>query len=315
MKYDEVLSLMQGNKMLVLNFISDGEIHRVNTEDNIHKKNGWYMLSTDGNEYWGALGIHSTGWKASIKISSGYKIDKSKSGEIKKKSQEINDKKIKESNEAAVIADKMWGKLKIQGTSDYVKDKKIVPYSARYGTQKTIAIPMYNENYEIRGLQVIYSEKNMWMKNSPNKRFWPKGCQKNGCFFHLPCESGRQSDVIFLCEGYATACTVRFVTRKDVYVAFDSGNLLLVSTILRGKFPNKKIVVCADDDWKNNNGNVGVLKSKEAAEKINGYLIIPEFPPQRKYEETDFNDIASNYGISEVERQFNDFMKGIKASC
>lgn len=301
----EVLRIMHINGLIVSNLICDGITHRVATVDKQRQRNGWYLLSTDGNEVWGSCGSFHNGFRLSINISDGYKMDESAIEKMRKISQDNEKRKILEAEFAAKRAQHVWGLLPLNGNSDYVIRKKIIPYGARYGTQDTIAIPMIDDNGVIRALQIIYSEKNVWMHNAPDRRFWPRGCSKKGCFFEILATS-RLAELLpmFITEGYATACSVFMASILDTVVAFDAGNIIEVARIFRKKFPKREIFICADDDHVNQE-NIGVIKANEAALKYNCSVIIPKFYNDRTKtkEATDFNDVLCMYGVEEVRRQ------------
>ena len=50
-----------------------------------------------------------------------------------------------------------------------------------------------------------------------------------------------------------------------------------VARALRGKFPELRLVICADDD-RETPGNPGVTHAKAAARAVGGFLAVPKFP-------------------------------------
>ena len=85
------------------------------------------------------------------------------------------------------------------------------------------------------------------------------------------------------CGRNATGATVFEATGYAVAVAFNAGNLKAVALAMRGKFPEAKIILCADNDT-HTPGNSGLTKAKEAADAVGGYLTYPD--------QGDFNDMA-----------------------
>ena len=79
-----------------------------------------------------------------------------------------------------------------------------------------------------------------------------------------------------LCEGYATGASIYEATSYPVAVAFNTGNLLPVAQSLRARFPDSRLVLCADDDAATD-GNPGLTKAKEAARAVGGLLAVPDF--------------------------------------
>jgi putative DNA primase/helicase len=114
------------------------------------------------------------------------------------------------------------------------------------------------------------------------------GGRKKGCFCILT--SSSNLDVIYVTGGWATGCSVKQSIGGNVVVCFDAGNLLPVCNALRGKYPDSKIIICADDDF-NMDGNPSITKASEAVAEINGFVVKPEFGADRAVHETDFNDM------------------------
>lgn len=127
------------------------------------------------------------------------------------------------------------------------------------------------------------------------KRYLPNG-RKSGCFALI---GGAVSSTLLIGEGYATCATLAAATGYPAAVAFDAGNLHSVATALRGRYPEARIAMCADDDH-TTNGNPGVTKARAAAEAIAGLVAVPDFGPSRPAGGTDFNDLAAHSGPDAV---------------
>ncbi|MEO5353772.1 MAG: AAA family ATPase [Magnetococcus sp. XQGC-1] len=129
------------------------------------------------------------------------------------------------------------------------------------------------------------------------KRFLP-GCPKKGAFHVI----GILTEIIVICEGYATGATIHMATGYMVIVAVDSGNLMPVSQTIRAMYPHHTIILAADDD-RHQPANTGLTKATHAAAAIVGYLATPEFGPDRLEGATDFNDLAAHLGMDAVKMQ------------
>jgi putative DNA primase/helicase len=68
---------------------------------------------------------------------------------------------------------------------------------------------------------------------------------------------------------------------------FSAGNLFAVAECVRARYPQAKIILCADDDWQTE-GNPGLTKAREATAKVGGYLAVPKFGADRGDDEKDF---------------------------
>jgi putative DNA primase/helicase len=127
---------------------------------------------------------------------------------------------------------------------------------------------------------------------SGEKRFMLGGVKRAG-FFQITSEDSPKDKVV-ICEGYATGASIFEATGLTVAVAFDSGNLLPVAQAIRVTRPELKLIIAADDDWKSDI-NIGLTKAKEAAQKVGGSLVIPNFLNNRNDKDSDFNDLARMY--------------------
>ena len=126
-----------------------------------------------------------------------------------------------------------------------------------------LVVPLRDTSGALQNLQFISEDG--------AKRFL-KGGRVRGCYFGMGVPAG----ALFIVEGYATGATVHEATGHAVAVAFDAGNLPHVAIGLRAKFPDLKIVLCADNDTCSP-GNPGLTKAIEAARRVNGWLTVPQF--------------------------------------
>ncbi len=87
---------------------------------------------------------------------------------------------------------------------------------------------------------------------------------------------GRPTDCLLLCEGYATAATLFQATGQAVAACFNAGNLTPVARALRRKFPELRLVICADNDA-GTPGNPGLTHARAAARAVGGDVVAPDF--------------------------------------
>jgi hypothetical protein len=127
------------------------------------------------------------------------------------------------------------------------------------------------------------------------------GGKMQGSFF--PIGKLRDTDTIFIAEGYATASTIYENTGVPTVVAYNAGNLKSVALEIRSLYPEARIILCADDDYQTE-GNPGIVKAREAAAAVNGTVFVPEFGDNRPKGATDFNDMALNLGNETVAQFF-----------
>lgn len=170
----------------------------------------------------------------------------------------------------------------------YLVEKGIQPHGALIDGRNVLIITMYYKG-KIVSYQRIYPVR---LPDGTNKRFL-KGGRKKGCYHPI---GNKGTGDLGICEGFATGASIHEATGDDVIVAFDAGNLLPVAQAMRDKYPDRKIILWADDDYRrvDRNGqpeNIGIIKATEAAQAINGYLAVPDFGEKRPEGATDFNDL------------------------
>lgn len=190
---------------------------------------------------------------------------------------------------------KMWDSSSKNGSSAYLLKKGVSAESIRYLNDGSVLVPMLDYSQQpavFVGIQTI--------KENGTKLF-PKGVAKSGS----ACRLGDLSNgLIMVCEGYATGMSLRAATGYSiaVFVAFDAGNLLKVLLMLREKYPNLAILVCADNDQKTK-GNPGIKFAKKAVKNLTkSDVIYPIFAPDDK-QSSDFNDLHMIRGLDAVKRQ------------
>ena len=107
-------------------------------------------------------------------------------------------------------------------------------------------------------------------------------------------------------EGFATVASVVEAANSAKVagiVAFNAGNLLAVATSLRSRYPDKQIMLLADND-RDTEGNPGLTKARAAAEAVDGWFAVPSFGEDAPGA-TDFDDVRRLYGLEELKRQLN----------
>ena len=200
---------------------------------------------------------------------------------------------------AACTAAELWARAARTGESDYLRRKGVEGEACRYLPDGAIVIPLlrYDAPREeaLRGVQVIQADG--------AKRF-TRGFAKVGASLRLGHVA--VAEPILICEGYATGLTLRMAVdrRLPVFVALDAGNLLPVAELLRGMYPDSRLLICADDDFRTK-GNPGREKAHKAARTVPDTAYTwPYFRPgSRGPKDTDFNDLHAREGLRVVRRQ------------
>jgi putative DNA primase/helicase len=277
--------------------IADGEIHRFKEpSDKSGKRSGWFVFYPDGIPS-GAFGSWKTGashtWciKDKNALTAEEKADYRRAIQSAKRKRDAEQKRMHA--EAATKCRELWSKASQRIDHPYIKDKSIQPYGLRQ-LKNMLLVPLHIDG-ELANLQFI----------SPDgtKRF-KSGGQKSGCY----CAIGGSSDTIFVCEGFATGASIFEAVGRMVVIAFDCNNLKPVAESIRKKYPDARIVVCADDDqW--TDGNPGITKGKAVADAIGADFASPHFADVST-RLSDFNDLRQMEGLDEVRRQITDNTSG-----
>lgn len=211
--------------------------------------------------------------------------------QLAKRRQEAAEALQRQYEEAAAKARRIWGSapLALPG-HPYLERKGIEPYGVRERWGKLI-IPVYDANKEIVSIQMIAPDG--------EKRFL-KGACNSGIFI---LNGSRKSGPVLVAEGFATAASLAEATFATVVCAFNASAMGKAAKRVRSSVPDRQVIICADNDHL-------AGKSEAQADDIGAGFVIPDFEgfePSEK--DTDFNDLASLGGLSEVGKQMRYAMK------
>lgn len=172
-------------------------------------------------------------------------------------------------------------------THPYLARKGVVAAAClRIDSNGLLVVPMRRADGVLVGVQTIDGDG--------NKLFTP-GCAKKGSYASI----GALTDTIAIAEGYATAASVHMATGWCCVIAFDAGSLKPVAEAIRLKYPDKTLVIAADDDHATD-GNPGITKGREAAEAVGARFA----RPPEGAAGTDFNDLHAEQGLAAVAEVF-----------
>lgn len=265
------------------------KVERFPTNGKKHDTAGWYVYHDD-HVPWGAFGCHRQGvnqsWRATVNIPIS-QTDIQLRNKLKKEVETLLKEDARKHHQKTFNENQAyWESLPDAVNHPYLDRKGVASFGLKVdGT--AIVIPL-NANEKIVGFQSIYEDG--------QKRFF-KGSQTKNSYYLIG--QANTSDSICICEGYATAASVHMATGYPVVVSFSASNLLGVCRIVRNTYPSKRVIICADDDWKNQ-PNIGIEKATEAAKATKALLAIPKFKDDRGGKMTDFNDAHLTYGLGQV---------------
>lgn len=291
--------------------IMDSKPHRIPTEgDKNGEKAGFYVAHLDGVPA-GYIKNNRTGaelnWKCKGYILTDEQKTTLKAEALEHQQTRQHELEAKQKSTALRLKEKLSMMAEIVEPTPYMQAKGIQVHSGAYTDEerKLTCIPATDCEGTLWTVQYIAEDG--------TKRF-AKDSRKEGSFHVLGgLEKLSGMPVIVIAEGYATAATIKDATGLPAVVsAFDSGNLKPVAKALHDKYPNTPIIVAADDDKHlelTKGINPGKEKGKEAADSVNGLIILPTFAPGEQLSNprqfSDFNDLANNskLGIEGIKRQ------------
>lgn len=264
---------------------------------------GWGILFADGEG--GVIGD----WRTDAKHCWQARRDRKLTAEelqtwqskIEREKREAEADRARDADEAAARAAQIWESSEdAPADHPYLAAKRVGANGAvvYHGPKLAIRdmdcggaliLPLRNAAGAIRSLEFIRSDG--------EKRFLPGGGYQ-GCYFGIP---GNPAPAQLLCiaEGFATAASIAEATGYSAVAAMTAGNLEPAARALRVKYPQARIIICADDDYRTK-GNPGLTKAREAARAIGALVAVPDFGTDRYDGATDFNDLSIAKGLEAV---------------
>lgn len=272
---------------------ADGQLQRYRVVgDKSNTKNGWYVLHLDGIPS-GAFGSwkmnFSSTWCAKSRSLMRPEEISEHRRRIDKVCRQREQVKKQEQYRAAKRAHEIWRTSKsADPLHPYLQMKRITPFVARQ-RGNALVLPVIDCGMQIHSLQFI---------NQDGSKLLLSGGAKKGHF--IPITPLSPNSIILLAEGYATSATLaQNYPDKSVIAAIDAGNLESVAIAIRRSFPNKEIIICADDD-RRISGNPGITKGRQAAITVGAKFAAPQWPEGAPDSLTDFNDLARWLANKEV---------------
>lgn len=200
---------------------------------------------------------------------------------------------------AASECRRLWSNGKPCNSHPYLERKGVrVHGELRTMFNGTLMIPMTFRG----GISSI-----QFIKSDGTKNF-KGGARSAGTYFKIGFENN-STDLIVICEGYATGASIYQATGLPVVVCFSSGNIKNVLPLVRKHFEHAYIVVAADDDWQKNKAGETAAKAAVAGD-VSADYVLPYFGDARAKETaagrdtTDFNDLHRVHGLNAVKRAF-----------
>lgn len=264
----------------------DGQLLRCPTTEKPHSKNGWHVLYADPPA--GAFGDWATGlsetWSFGGETLTGADYNRIRK-EIEKQRIEREADIAKQHRQKAEEAQHYLSRLKpAEESNPYLSRKQVKPCAGLLSDGDNLIVPVLNsEDNRPMSFQRI--------KPGGDKRFMSGG-QAAGGYFAVKGKDGAS----LIAEGIATALSLHEATGLTVLVSFSAGNLEAVAHMVRDRYPDRRVIICADDDAetaKKTGKNTGTNAADKATIAVNGMMAVPGRPG-------DFNDLHQAEGPEAV---------------
>lgn len=267
---------------------ADGALHRCGVNGKERGKDGAYRvhLDTPASAWW-------RNWRTGAENTLCAKADKEMTAAERKSLRERieADKATRKAEQekrwaaAAKLARAIWDAASpATDAHSYLQRKRTPALGLRLSRDGRLIVPAVDQSGKLQSLQFIAGDG--------SKLFMPGGRTAGG-FFSIPAKDGGKGSPLLIAEGYATAASLHLATGHACLVAFNCGNLEAVACMARDRYPERELVLCADNDaetvkpdgtpW-----NPGIEYATKAAQAVDGKLAIC---PAHEGRATDFNDL------------------------
>lgn len=277
--------------------ITDGKIQRFQSGED-REKNSWYVLFP-GEPLAGSFGCWKRGFTETWCEQRRESVSDAEWKTIRERWRlakiEQERAETERHAEARKSAERTLSNASPVASHAYLTAKGVRLHGDVREDRGALVLPLRDAEGELHSLQFIRADG--------SKRFLTGG-RIAGCFFTL---ADKSDGPLVICEGYATGASVYEATGHAVVCALNSGNILAVAKALRSKFPDRAIIIAADNDQftlhtRGEPWNPGVESASEAAKPIRARLAFPMFNDVST-KPTDFNDLHKLQGLDAVKTQ------------
>ncbi len=271
--------------------IPDGVLRRCGTADRPKGDDGWVVLFDDPPA--GAFENWKAGFKKTWSGGNGREPDPETRKRIKQKIEAEKNARVEgEAARHAKAAEETKGILLSCPDAD-----DATPYLLKKGVRSVPGLKRDGTDLVIPVLDPRDSQPMSIQRVDPDgkKRFLPGGKTKGGYFSIRGLDEGP----LYIAEGIATALSVHEAAGSTALCAFNAGNLLDVAKMARKRYPQREIILCADDDRttaRKTGTNPGIEAATKAAKAVRGRVVVPGL-------DGDFNDLHQKRGLRAVKRR------------
>jgi antirestriction protein ArdC/phage/plasmid primase-like uncharacterized protein len=278
----------------------DGKWHRVSVEgDRKGQKSGSYRGFIEGIPAGNIVNYKSGNepvkWVSSAAERNPAEIERSKAEAAARKAQMEENLKAQYKQVAKRAYAMVQGADTASSDHVYLQRKQVGGETLKADANNNLLMPMTNAKGFIENLQMITPDG--------TKRFLKDG-RKTGLMHMIPGTTKNSTGPILIAEGYATGKSLNMATGHQTAIAMDSGNLAPVAEALQKAFPDRPLILAADDDHgveAKQGINPGLKGAERAAALVDASIIRPNLSPAEKQVGlTDFNDLHVARGIDSL---------------
>lgn len=304
--------------------IMDGKLHRVKVAgDKGREQSGAYVGFLSGRPA-GFIQNFKTGLKENWKSSQTYnnqkdqEIDIANIKETSIKAKQEREQKLNKGYEdtAKILQDEYENAKWANPNHPYFKAKGLDKnYYLKQDKHGNILIPLKDVDGKHWATQRIFSNGDKMIGVFRTQEEKEQGVEhpakKSGNFFLLGAKDLSRANEVFICEGFATAASVYEATKNPTIMAVDAGNLDIVVTSIKEKYPKMNVIIAADNDiGKELKGAKNVGKDSALAVAIKHpdvKVVLPKFTNEEaRAGLSDFNDLVKSRGLEEIKRQIKE---------
>lgn len=282
--------------------LADGLLHRCGTTDRPHRKDGAYKAFLDD-----PASIWWKNWRTGDEGTWTVRPEKEFSAAQRKALHERlaaakADTKAEQDRRwkaAAKLAVSIWNHGRTaEDDHPYLQRKEVPAIGLRQTEDGRLIVPVLNPSNRIQSLQFILPDK----PTEGTDKFFLKGGKTSGGFFSIPAKNESRDGPLLIAEGYATGASLHLATGYAVLIAFNAGNLEAVARMARQSYPDRELVLCADNDCESvkpdgTPWNPGKEAAFRAAQAVGGKLAVC---PAHDGKATDFNDLHRQRSLEAV---------------
>lgn len=309
---EEFAEALKANGLTVKGLpVMDGEWHRVAVDgDKKGQFSGSYRGFMDGRPS-GQITNYRSGDAAVKWVATGMALTDEARAHIQAEAANVRTARETAQREladkAAKVAYGVWMNLPGEASPEncrYLAEKGVKGHGVKVNAEGQMVVPCRDAKGRLWSIQTVSEDGKRFLKDS-HKTATMHVLEPTGKGI-LDALKDPAHGTIIIAEGYATAASLHEATGRATIAAFDSGNLMAVAEAVRAKFPDRQIVIAADNDHANKLGNVGMTKAEEAAKAIGAVLAAPRFTAEEMaLKLTDFNDLAKSRGNGAVKQAIN----------